>query len=887
MRIRRATAQDAPETEKVRAARNVGVAVGGARSMVIRTPDQRLRVFVSSTLGELAPERTVVRQAVERLRLIPVMFELGARPHPPAQLYRAYLDQSQVFIGIYWQRYGWVAPDATVSGLEDEFLLSKGMPRLMYIKEPSSLREERLAELVARLTDEADSSYRRFATADELGELVEGDLAILLSERFEASDNGRLAAQTPQRSAPPALPVPLTPTIGRDREIESLTELARSGTRLITITGVGGVGKTRVATAVAGEMYDHFDEVRIVPLADVVDPLLVTATIATAIGAPVENMQSALDAVAEALADDQVMLVLDNLEQVVGSGPELAILLHRCPRLHLLITSRHVIRLRGEHEYPLAPLQVPDPVTVDDVNLVDDLRSEPAVALFVEHARAARPTFRLDATNAGAVAELCRRLDGLPLAIELVAARVRLLPPDTLLDRLGDRIDLPQIGSVDLPDRQRTLRATLDWSHRLLDAREQALLARVAVFAGGASLDALETICGGEAVGDVLETLASLLEKSLVVVSDDPLGGPRIAMLQTVRAYAWERLEGREELADTRDRHADWFLDLVLRCDPAHQPAATARWPELDRELPNVRAAIAWRAEHGDDAALSRFARSLWIWYWLTGRMSEGRAWIESLAPRLEPTGVVLDGEVAACFNEALGAVRFSLGDHDGAEVLLRRALDSYNACGDLGGSVVASCMLASIVSASGDISEGIELATAAVAGARAEGLDWGLAYTLAVLGGILHRHESPQRGRALQLEGLEAAREIGEPILVGHILNQIAVGSLSDGNLDRARADLVEAAAYWRQTRHMEGTVFCLEITAALEFADGRARSAAALIGAADAIRERLEISVWPVLKARRTELTTLLAETLGPDENSSALAEGRTSDPFALLPG
>ena len=154
--------------------------------MVIRTPDQRLRVFVSSTLGELAPERAIVRQAIERLRLIPVMFELGARPHPPAQLYRAYLDQSQVFIGIYWQLYGWVAPDATVSGLEDEFLLSIGMPRLMYIKEPSSLREERLAELVARLADEADSSYRRFATADELGELVESDLAVLLSERFEA-----------------------------------------------------------------------------------------------------------------------------------------------------------------------------------------------------------------------------------------------------------------------------------------------------------------------------------------------------------------------------------------------------------------------------------------------------------------------------------------------------------------------------------------------------------------------------------------------------------------------------------------------------------------------------------------------------------------------------
>ena len=716
---------------------------------------------------------------------------------------------------------------------------------------------------------------------------MEGDLAILLSERFEAGNDGSLAAHTPLRSAPPALPAPLTPTIGRDPEIQSLSELARSGTRLITITGVGGVGKTRVATAVAGAVYDHFDEVRIVRLADVVDPALVTATIATAIGAQVESMQSALDTVAGALADDEVLLVLDNLEQVVASGPELAILLERCARLQLLITSRQVIRLRGEHEYPLAPLAVPESVAVDDVRTVDDLRSAPAVALFVEHATAAKPSFRLDATNAGAVAELCRRLDGLPLAIELVAAYVRLLPPETILDRLGDRIDLPLGGGADLPDRQRTLRATLDWSHRLLDAREQALLARVAVFAGGASLDTVEAICGGEPVGDVLEILSALLEKSLVVIMEDPQGGPRITMLQTVRAYAWERLEARPEFAEIRDRHAEWFLNFVLCCDPAHQPGATARWPELDRELPNVRAAIAWRTEQGDDATLSRFASSLWIWYWLTGRMSEGRTWIEGLASRLEPTGGVLDAQVAACFNEAIGAVRFSLGDHSGAEALLRRALDSYKASGDLEGSVVTSCMLASIVSVSDDPSEGIELATDAVAGARAEGLDWGLAYTLAVLGGILHRHEAGDRGRALQLDALAAAREVGEPILVGHILNQIAIGALADGDLDRTRANLADAADCWRKTRHMEGAVFCLEINAALEFADGHARPAAVLIGAAEAIRERLEVSVWPVLQARRAELLALLAETLGPDVYASALAEGRTSDAFALLPG
>jgi predicted ATPase len=849
-------------------------------SKVIRTPDQRLRVFVSSTLGELAPERVSVRSAVEQLHLIPVMFELGARPHPPAKLYRAYLEQSHLFVGVYWERYGWVAPGETISGLEDEFVLSDGMPRLLYIKEPAPEREVRLTELLGRFAEKSDASYRRFGTLDELADLVEADLAILLSERFEAGGDRSIGGGQTARSEPPALPVPLMPTVGRESAIESVVGLIRSGTRLVTITGTGGVGKTRVASDVARAVKGEFDDVRLVRVGDVVDPSLVTATIAAAIGAPVELKQPAVDAVVAGIGQDRVLLMLDNLEQVVSAGLELSSLLDRCPGLFLLITSRHVMRLHGEHEFPLAPLGVPEP------GAVDELGSASAVALYVEYATAVQPSFHLDATNAPAVAELCRRLDGLPLAIELAAAQTRLLSPEAILHRLGDRIDLLAGGSVDLPDRQRTIRSTLDWSHRLLNSNERALFARLAVFTGGASLDAVEAVCGVDSVDDVLETLASLLEKSLIVTVQDPGGDPRVAMLHTVRAYAWEQLQSTDDFASIRDRHANWFQELVISCDPAYHSGAIARWAELDRELPNVRAAIEWRTDRDDNAAIGLFAASLWVWYWLAGRMSEGRAWIDTLRPRLDRADVLADDSVAGCFAEAIGALRFSLGDHVGAGVVLRRALVHYTAADDDEGMMIVSCLLAAMVPVDGDTVEAIEFASAAVARARALDLDWGLAFALGVLGSTVRWYESPERGQAFQLEGLEIARRVGDWFLIGHMLSRLAIGALSEGDLDDARRFLVEASDCCRVTLQMESTVFCLEVAAALAFAEGRSLEAVRFVGCGDSLRERLDIPVWPALEARRAEVVAALVESVSPEEYLTAFAEGGSADPLVLLP-
>ena len=331
----------------------------------IRTPDQRLRVFVSSTLDELADERAAVSRAISALRLTPVMFELGARPHPPRELYRAYLAQSDIFVGLYWQRYGWIGPDMEISGLEDEFRLSHSIPRLLYVKTPAPEQEPRLAAMIGELQTEGTDAYRSFRSPRELGRLVRDDLAVLLSERFTTSggvaDRSASSAADTERRSERSLPLTSTSLIGREHDIAEVSELLQKPeVRLVTLTGPGGIGKTRLAIAVGELLDDRYPQGTVfVPLAAVTQPELVLPRIATAVGATVEDARGPLDVLVEHFAETPTLLVLDNLEQVVGAAPELDQLLARCPGLEILSTSRTVLRVRAEREYPVAPLTVP------------------------------------------------------------------------------------------------------------------------------------------------------------------------------------------------------------------------------------------------------------------------------------------------------------------------------------------------------------------------------------------------------------------------------------------------------------------------------------------------------------------------------------------------
>jgi hypothetical protein len=325
---------------------------------MIRTPDQRVRVFVSSTLTELAAERRAVRDAVTRLRLVPVMFELGARAHPPRPVYRAYLAQSQVFVGVYWQSYGWVAPGEQTSGLEDEYQLSAGIPRLIYVKSPAPDREPRLAQLLARIQDEGGVSYRQFSQPAELQQLVENDLAVLLSERFEMTRPGQAAAGGAPLAG--ALPVPATPLLGREQQAAAIEDLvAGQGVRLVTLTGPGGVGKSRLMVEAARRLGPGFaDGVRFVELAAVSAADLVAPAIAAGLGLSTSAGQLTADLQAY-LRPRRLLLALDNFEQVIGAAPLLAELRAAAAGLVVLVTSRAVLRLSGEHEFAVPTLPVP------------------------------------------------------------------------------------------------------------------------------------------------------------------------------------------------------------------------------------------------------------------------------------------------------------------------------------------------------------------------------------------------------------------------------------------------------------------------------------------------------------------------------------------------
>jgi predicted ATPase len=645
---------------------------------MIRTPDQRVRVFVSSALGELAAERQAVRDAVTRLRLVPVMFELAARSHPPRPVYRAYLEQSQVFVGIYWQSYGWVAPGEQISGLEDEYRLSAGLPRLVYVKSPAPDCEPRLAALLDRIRDEGGVSYQYFSDPAGLQQLVENDLAVLLSERFELTRPGQPAAGGAPLAG--ALPVPATPLLGREREAAAIEELvAKEHVRLVTLTGPGGTGKSRLMVEAARRLGSGFaDGVRFVELAAVSAADLVAPAIAAGLGLSTSAGQLTADLQAY-LRPRRVLLALDNFEQVLRAAPLLAGLLAAAPGLVVLVTSRAVLRLSGEHEFAVPPLPVPPPGAAPDP---EELRRYASVSLFTERAHAAAPDFELTSGSAAAVAEICRRLDGLPLAIELAAARVRLLPPQALASRLDERFSLLTAGARDLPERQQTLHNTLGWSFGLLSADEQALFARLAVFAGSFSLPAAETIGAGSRderqagrPGQVIDTLGALVDSSLVRRQTGP-GEPGFSLLETVREYALERLHEGGDWVQAHDRHSAYFLALA---EPAAAelagPEQLAWLDRLETEHSNLWAAMSWLVDHGPlEQALDLFLMT-WRFWWLRGHAA---AFVR-LADEFIAGGKDLPPfQHALALNEAGFIIIGNGGDPARAQQLLEQALALY-----------------------------------------------------------------------------------------------------------------------------------------------------------------------------------------------------------------
>jgi predicted ATPase len=843
------------------------------RTPIIRTPDRRLRVFVSSTLGELAEERRAVARAISALRLTPVMFELGARPYPPREVYQQYLAQSDVFIALYWQRYGQPAPGAHVSGLEEEFELSGGLPRLLYVKVPAPDREAGLADLLARIQDEASASYRHFRTPAELGRLVRDDLAVLLSERFTP---GGAAPAAPGRPPPPdgprgpgRLPVSTTPLIGRERAIGEVARLfGRAGVRLVTLTGPGGVGKTRLAVAVGGRLRARFGAGTVLmPLEAVTDPGLVLSAIGRAAGADLAGTGSPLEALAETFGDGAWLLVLDNLEQVVQVAHGLGELLARCPRLAMLATSRTALGLRAEREYPVPPLPLP---AGSGAASVAEVAASPAVALFVDRARAARPGFALTEANAGAVAEICRRLEGLPLAIELAAARTRLLDPPALLDRLAASLDALGTGAVDLPERQRTLRATVEWSVGLLDDPDRSLLEVAAVFTGGWTLQAVAQVAGLDE-DRALELSEALARHSLVYL-DSTGPGSRTRMLETVREFVAERLAARPDAAEVGRRHAGYYRALAEQADRLlRSPSETEGLDRLQPETGNLAAAVRWYLAR-DRGPLPHLFRVLWLFWTQADLEREAWSWVEQLLP----AAGTLDPQARAELVWAAAVLAVDAGDDAAALAARQRLAPLLAGISDPFLHAVARLAMAWTLPIAGDFDGALREAAVSLEELRGqdEPVFTGMAaFTAGSLEMALGRYDNALRHL---LEGRDLAERTGGDWLAAGPLVQLGILAVLRGRLDEARPLLDKALDLSLAARSTPFVTLCLAGYAQLAFADGDPDRAALLEGAAEGLRRRVGLPAWPHLRRVEGELVARVRHRLGGSQFDQAFAAG-----------
>src|SRR5215207_6113746 len=783
----------------------------------ILTPDQRLRVFISSTLEEMEPDRRAAEEAIENLHLTPVMFERGARPYPPRALYRAYLEQSDVFLGLYWERYGWVAPGEEVSGLEDEYSLSGDRPKLIYIRKPAPNREPQLSNLIGRIQRDDRVSYKPFKDSEELRAIVADDLVVLLTERFAASAAPRDQPSLSEMLTPP--PRPPTRLIGRDEEVtELLNILAAPDSRVVTIVGPGGVGKSRLALEVARQANARFsDGVAYVEFAAISEPALMVATIAKARGVQEGTGGSIETQLQNRLAHARMLIVLDNLEQLSEAAVHIAEVVSKTDALQLLVTSRRMLHIRAEHVFPLDPLEVP---------AADDSITA-AVELFVEQARRFRPNYQPNDEDMAAVAELTRRLDGLPLAIELASARVRLMSPTFILDRMGyERLDFLGAGPSDMPARQRTLRDTIAWSHSLLSSESQLFFARLAVFVGSADLKAIEQVTNPDGGSDTLDPLADLLDQSLIRATGEA-ADPRFGMLETIRDFAMEQLQASGEAADYLSRHEAHYLDLAERGNAALGTAEQVEWLDrFGRENDNLRAVMR-RAIRRDDAATAlRMGRALATYWNMCGSHGEGRSWMEqvgslpSAGPRERAVAWLINAIQAFWQGqfELLGtglddAVRLAGEAEDQRTVAFARLLQAM-------GSAAAS-----------DDERQDDALEDASRRLEAEGEPLAIGFGLLARSHLARTQGRMEEARRLAQAAYDQAAPIGESFMRMAASVELAHAEVGLGQTSQAERHAAESLRAARRLHNLNVAAYALELWAAAELRDGRIERAGWLL--------------------------------------------------------
>ncbi|HEY7034308.1 MAG TPA: tetratricopeptide repeat protein [Thermomicrobiales bacterium] len=733
-----------------------------------------------------------------------------------------------------------------------------------------------------------------------------------------------------------ALPRPLTSLVGRDREVAAArTFLLDPTCRLLTLTGPGGVGKTRLAVRVAASLSNHFaDGVVFVPLAAVARADLVLPTIAQAFGLRDLPDQSLSERLAAALHDRQQLLVLDNLEHLIAATPDLASLLASCPALHILATSRTRLRLSGEQEYPVPPLPAPPDQPSPSAATVT---GSPAVALFVERARAANPAFALTDANAPAVAALCRRLDGLPLAIELAAARTRVLSPTALVAGLERRLPLLTGGPRDLPTRLQTMANAVAWSYDLLSPEERTLFRRLAVFVGSFTLDAAEAV-GGDGQTDrrtdgtggaslsvspsvrlsVLDRIAALIDGSLLqqeeTAADGGLGAVRFGMLETIREFGWVQLAAEDDPVEIRRRHAGHFMELAVAAGEALSGGEQGTWLQrLDADHDNLRAALGWLLDRQEDESALRLASALWRYWEIRGHLREGSAWLERAlaigagapaalrASALNGLGNLLsylgDPAQAQSAYEAslslrrdladpqgiadslnnLGLLATDSGDYARARSLHDESLALRRELGDRRGLALSLNNLGDLALAEGDVQRAWDLHQEALAVRRDLRDLRGVAYSHNNLGAVAARRDDPAAARPLLDDALALFRRLGDKAGLAEAQANLGRVALSQGEPRQAAAALSTALALRADFGDLRGVAECLEGLAAIDDARLPAPPRVRLLGAAATLRTAIGIPIQAVDRPRLERTLEVLRRRLDRDAFTAAFDGGR----------
>ena len=630
------------------------------------------------------------------------------------------------------------------------------------------------------------------------------------------------------------LPVSLTSLIGREQEVQALhTLLLLPDVRLLTLTGTAGVGKTRLAIEVARDLaHDFADGVHLVSLAPLSDPAFVIPTIAHCVGITQSGSQPLLVQLKTTQRDKQRLLVLDNFEHVIEASPLLVELLEACPDLKLLVTSREVLRLRGEHQFAVPPLALPDPRNLSDVG---SLAHVPAVQLFLQRAQAIRSDFQLTTDNAATITEICLRLDGLPLAIELAAARVKVLSLQALLTRLERRLQILTGGMRDLPERQHTLRATIQWSYDLLSEEEQRLFRRLAIFVGGCSLEAAEALCSmlGEGGISVLEDVASLLDKSLLQHREQRQGGPRLMMLATLREYGMEALATNEEIEVTRQVHAHYYLHLAEEAEPELAGPQQAEWLErLEREHDNLRAAMQWVLEQGEaeksmESAL-RLGGALQQFWQVRRYLSEGRTFLEhALAGS---TGAVTSSRAKALMTAARLAVLQA--DTDQGEALCEESLALWRELGDTAGMAYTLHLLGIVACQRSELGRARSQFEESLALWRKVGDKNGIASALFYSASLALQQGEYSRARVLCEESLALSKQEGNKSGIALALFKLAqICFNSQGDPATVRSLLEESLTLYRELGDTHGLATCFCLSGQLALQQGDAAMARSLV--------------------------------------------------------